>query len=132
MIFDSTATMTDAGQLRKAMVNAGFLDATVSVDTFADRNKRKMKVEYNLHAGMPHIIRSVNYEFPNDTPPLTDNEGFRPFHRQTRDPLDISLLETQRELLTTRLRSNGYYAFGKEFITFNADTTEGSHDAPSR
>lgn len=64
VIFDSTATMTDAGQLRKAMVNAGFLDATVSVDTFADRNKRKMKVEYNLHAGMPHIIRSETMSFP--------------------------------------------------------------------
>lgn len=128
VIFDSTATMTDAGQLRKAMVNAGFLDATVSVDTFADRNKRKMKVEYNLHAGMPHIIRSVNYEFPNDTLRSLIMKDSARFTVRPGDPLDISLLETQRELLTTRLRSNGYYAFGKEFITFNADTTEGSHD----
>lgn len=128
VIFDSTTSLSDAEQLRKAMVNAGFLDASVSIDTVANRKKRKMKVEYDLTAGKPHMIRTVDYAFPNDTLRQLIMQDSNHFTVRPGDPLDISLLETQRDLLTTRLRNHGYYAFGKEFITFNADTTEGSYD----
>ena len=67
VIFDSTATVADAAQLRKAMMNAGFLDAEVSIDTTANRKKKKMRVEFDLAPGKPHVIRSVSYQFPNDT-----------------------------------------------------------------
>lgn len=128
VIFDSVATEADASQLRKAMMNAGFLNATASIDTISNRHKRKMKVEYNLIAGRPHVIRSVEYNFPNDTLRDIIMKDSSHFIVKPGDRLDISLLETQREFLTTRLRNHGYYAFGKEFITFNADTTENSFD----
>lgn len=128
VIFDSTATVADAAQLRKAMMNAGFLDAEVSIDTTANRKKKKMRVEFDLAPGKPHVIRSVSYQFPNDTLRNLIMKDSLHFTVRPGDPLDISLLETQRDLLTTRLRNHGYYAFGKEFITFNADTTEGSLD----
>ena len=128
VIFDSVMASADAEQLRKAMVNAGFLNASVSMDTVPDRKKRKMKVNYNLNPGSPHMIRSVSYEFPNDTLRNIIMNDSDHFIVHPGDPLDISLLESQRDHLTNRLRNHGYYAFGKEFITFNADTTENSYD----
>ncbi len=128
VIYDATATDADASQLQKAMQNAGFLEASVKVDTVANPRKKKMKVIYDLDAGKPHIIRSIDYKFPNDTLQNLIMEDSAHFTVRPGDPLDITRLETQRELLTTRLRNRGYYAFGKEFITFNADTTEGSLD----
>jgi len=128
VIFSPMSTVSDAEQLRKAMMNAGFLNAKVSVDTIKNRRKRKMRVEYNLEAGAPHMIRSVSYQFPSDTLRNIIMEDSLHFTVRPGDPLDISMLETQRDLITSRLRDRGYYAFGKEFITFNADTTEGSYD----
>lgn len=128
VIYDSSATDVDAAQLRKAMVNAGFLSAEVDVDTIGNPRKKKMKVEYNLHPGAPHVIRSINYAFANDTLRNLVMADSSHFILRPGDPLDLSRLELERDLITTRLRNNGYYAFGKEFITFNADTTAGSYN----
>lgn len=126
VIYDSAATAADAKQLLRAMTNAGYLASKVNVDSFPDRRNRKMKIRYNLDAGKPHIISKVDYIFPNDTLReiiLADSASFtvRP-----GSPLDINLLENQREIITTRMRNRGFYAFGKEFVTFNADTAAGS------
>ena len=128
VVFDSLATESDAEQLRKAMVNAGYLGAQVTTDTLANHKKRKMKVKFGLNPGRAHVIRSIQYEFPNDTLREIVMRDSDRFAIRPGDPLDRSLLETQRDLITTRLRNRGYYAFGKEFITFNADTTAESLD----
>ncbi|MDE6717374.1 MAG: BamA/TamA family outer membrane protein [Muribaculaceae bacterium] len=128
VVYDPANSVSDAEQLRKAMVNAGFLKASVDIDTVENAKKRKMKVIYNLHPGSPYVIRNIDYVFPNDT---LRNIVMRDSNRMILKPgnlLDRSLLESERDLMTTRLRNRGYYAFGKEFITFNADTTEGSLD----
>lgn len=128
VIYDSAATAEDARQLLKAMENAGFLNATVKIDTLGNREARKMKVKYEIDAGRPHRIRSINYVFPNDTLRSLIMADSARFTVAEGDMLDRSELELQRELITTRLRNRGYYAFGKEFISFNADTTQGSYD----
>lgn len=128
VVFDYANTLSDAAQLRKAMVNAGFLKAGVKIDTISNSKKRKMKVEYTLNPGEPYIIRNINYVFPNDTlRNLIMRDSMRMIVRPG-DMLNRTDLESERDLITTRLKNRGYYAFGKEFITFNADTTEGSRD----
>ncbi len=127
-IYEPAGTLSDAEQLRKAMINAGFLNAEVKVDSAPNRKKRKMSVEYELNPGKPHLIRNIEYKFANDTLRQLVMKDSARFVIRPGDPLDLSLLETQRDLVTTRLRNHGYYAFGKEFIIFNADTTAGSTD----
>ena len=128
VIFSMTDTESDAMQLKKAMVNSGFLKAEVKIDTIPNQKKRKMKVVYDLNAGDPYRIRSIQYLFPNDSlRNLVMRDSSRLILREG-DPLDRAMLDSERELITTRMRNHGYYAFGKEFITFNADTTEGSRD----
>lgn len=129
VIYNPEDVASDALQLQKAMVNSGFLHAAVEVDTIVDSLKRKAKVLYNLEPGKPHTIRSIEYIFPNDTLRQLIMADSARFTVIPGKPLDRSVLEAQRELITTRLRNHGYYAFGKEYITFNADTTEGNFEA---
>ncbi|MDE6683263.1 MAG: hypothetical protein K2J87_07545, partial [Muribaculaceae bacterium] len=51
VVYDYNNAISAAEQLRKAMVNSGFLRASVGIDTIANHKKRKMKVCYNLHPG---------------------------------------------------------------------------------
>ena len=53
VIYDSLLTATSARQLRTAMINRGYMDATVEVDTTLRGNKR-IGVEYVIHTGHPH------------------------------------------------------------------------------
>lgn len=127
VIYDRAATESDSAQLVRAMNNAGFLGAGVRLDSTVDKKGRKIKLTYNLDAGEPHVIESISYTFPNDTlRSLIMRDSLR-FIIRPGDRLDRDRLEAQREWITERLRNRGYWAFSKEFITFNADTTEGSH-----
>lgn len=126
VVYDSALTQAGEDQLLKAMVNKGFLGAQVTTDTFVDEKKRKMKVEYTLNPGNPHVIRTIDYSFPDSALQRLVMRDSSRFIVKPGEKLDRTLLETQREIITQIMRNSGYYGFAKEYITFNADTTEGS------
>ena len=127
VVYDSTLMQASVEQLEKAMVNKGFLYASVTADTLKNPEKKKIKVNYLVNPGTQFRIDSVDYVFPDST--------FRNLVMADSDklivrpgiPLDRSMLETEREYIANLLKNQGYYGFSKEFITFNADTTEGSN-----
>lgn len=128
VVFDSALTEASVLQLRKALDNKGYLHARVEADTVFDNRKRKARVNYRLYPGEPYRVRSVDYTFSNDTIRELVMADSDRFVVRSGDLLDRSLLESQREIITDRLRNRGFFAFSKEFITFNADTTAGSRD----
>lgn len=126
VIFDYSQAENSAHQLQLAMINKGYMDATVTIDTTMYPKKKKIDVNYIIHAGKPHIISSIKYEIPDtaisrivlrDSTRRSINSG----DRLNRDDLDA-----ERTLILERLRNNGYYAFKKDYITFIADTTAGN------
>lgn len=125
VIYDSVKTEQSARQLRLALINRGFNDATVSVDTVPRRNKKKMEVIYTLHPGNPHVIRSVNYEFLDPTLRDPILEDKRTLTATPGNLLNRNTLEEERVNITRHLRNKGYYAFSKEYITYIADTLAG-------
>lgn len=126
VVYDKEAMESDSLQLLRAMRNAGFLGASVKVDSFPDSRHRKIKLKYQLNAGNPHIINSIAYEFPDDTlGRIIMADSMRMLVRPGQR-LDRNQLESQRQYITERLRNRGYWAFNKEYISFNADTTTGS------
>ena len=128
VIYDDALTQTSELQLRQALINKGYMNATVDVDTALNARGDKMTVTYNLHPGEAHVIRSLSYEIGDsavwrvimaDSVNFTVAEG---------DLFDRTALDEERTRLTNRLRAAGYYAFAKEYITFVADTAENSLD----
>lgn len=126
VVYDSTLMNISVEQLEKAMVNKGFLYATASADTIKNDKKKKIKVKYMVDAGPQFILDSLDYSFPDSVFQDLVMSDSRHLILHPGMPLDRSLLETQREQIANLLKNNGYYGFSKEFITFNADTTEGS------
>ena len=55
VIYDSQLTDQSARQLQLALVNRGYNDVSVEVDTVSDGNK-KMTVNYLLRPGQPHKV----------------------------------------------------------------------------
>lgn len=128
VILDHDLTEQSRRQLQLALINRGYTNATVEVDSVFRRDDRKVNLVYKINAGAPHIISSVNYEF--DDPSLgevilSDSAEFTiaPGTLLNRDSL-----ENERVLITRRLRDKGYYTFAKEQITFVADTSSTSRN----
>lgn len=127
VVYDNTLTEQSVIQLHRALENKGYLKSKVNVDTFINEKKRKINVEYTLTPGTPHTIKNISYEYPNDTIKSILSSDTTLLLVRSGDKLDRDLLEAQRVKFTERLQNHGYYAFSKDFITFNADTTENNY-----
>lgn len=128
VIFDHDLTEQSRRQLELALVNKGYTNTHVTVDSVFNRKDRKVELIYHINSGEPHIIRNIAYEF--DDPGIgevimADKEEFT---IAEGTPLNRDLLENERVSITSRLRDKGYYNFAKEQITFIADTTATSKD----
>ncbi len=121
VIYDSLLTATSARQLRTAMINRGYMDATVEVDTTLRGNKR-IGVEYVIHTGHPHYIASVQYDIPDTAIRRLIFADSTRFGIESGSIFDRKRLDDLRASITENLRNNGYYDFNKDNITFIADT----------
>lgn len=125
-IYNHELTLASQNALTTMLSNRGYMAAKVSVDTVINAKKKKIDVNYKITTGEPHYINSVTYNIPNDTLReiiLADTINSK---IKVNTIFDRNVLSEQRDAITRSLREKGYYAFNKEYITFSADTTEGS------
>ena len=128
VIYDSLLTEAGRRQLETAMVNRGFMEANVTVDTVADRGRKRIDVTYNITTGSPHIISSFTIESEDpEIKELIDSVMVAPLVREG-EMFDRTMLDDARNRVTAMLRDRGYYAFNKEAIGFIADTAAASKE----
>lgn len=127
VIFDRELTEASRRQLEQAMINRGYLDATVTVDTVV-RGPKRMEVDFDIEPGKPFVITSINYNIPDpavshivlaDTSASDIHVGML---------LDRTALDNERGRITSILRNAGYFEFNREFINYTADTVAGSRN----
>lgn len=128
VILDSTLTAASARQLRQAMINGGYMDATVRVDSLLRPDKKKAELTYRITPGQPHRVRSIAYDVADSTIRRIVTRDSARIDLRPGTPFDRDKLEELRVNIAQRLQRRGYYAFTKEYITFVADTAAGSRD----
>lgn len=128
VIFSEELTEASVRQLRQAMVNRGFMDATVDADTILRPGKKKAEVVYTVTAGTPHRLRSMTYEIADSAVAAIVMADSAAFTLRPGSLLDRDLLDAERQRISMTLRNRGYYDFTKDYITFLADTAAGSYD----
>jgi outer membrane protein assembly factor BamA len=129
VIYDPDLTEASAVQLQRALVNRGYMDATVRIDTVGHPKKKKIDVNYSITAGLPHRITTISYEIADNAVDslIRDNAD----QKQSLKPGDIfdrNRLDEYRGELTAMMRDHGYYAFTKDDVRFVADNVAGSKE----
>lgn len=128
-VYDPALTAQSVAQMRKALMNKGYLSAEVEVDSMVNVKKRKIDLRYILHPGPRHRISKFTVDIPDTAIRSIVMADSMHFAVRVGDPLDRALITAQREAVTARLRNHGYHNFVKENISFTADTTESSREA---
>lgn len=118
VIFSQEDMEASCLQLSKALSNMGYMHAHIHADTTS--HNRRMLVTYNIKTNEPFYIDTILYDIPHHA--IDSIVHSQPSFIQEGMLLDRSLLSQERDRLTSLIRKGGYYAFGKEMITFNADT----------
>lgn len=128
VIYDAELTEASRRQLEQALINRGYLDATVTADTIAVPGKKRMEVRYTIDTGRPHRITAINYNI--DDPAVSHivlaDTTLSELH--TGMPLDRTVLDNERARIAGILRNAGYFEFNREYINYTADTVAGSKD----
>ena len=126
VIYDDELTEASARQLRQAMINKGYMDATVTIDTAGNTARKRMQVRYDISPGRPHTIGAMAYDIPDSAiRRIVLGDTARLVSMQPGALFDRNALDNDRALITERLRNHGYYGFNREYITFVADTAAG-------
>ena len=120
VIYDAGLTDYSKNALATALHSKGYLHAKVAVDTVI--KKKKINLTYHLMPGNRSYIRNINYYFDDDrlrNEVLKDTAASNLYKGA---PLDVSILQAERNRIVENLRNNGYYKLNKEYISFRADT----------
>ena len=122
VIYDPELTAASANQLKLALVNQGYMDTEVSVDTITDG--KKIEVDYHIAPGEPHYIAGITYNIPDDSLRNIIMNDSSEFILHNGALFNRNDMEEERTKIATRLREKGYFGVNKEYITYTADTTE--------
>ncbi len=128
VVYDTVLTAASRRQLEQAMINRGYLGAKVTVDTFANEKRQRMRVEYHISPGEPHTLASINTEIADSAIRGYVERTERATLLHEGDLLNLDNLEAERSRIASGLRNHGYFDFKKDYIGFVADTVAGSRD----
>ena len=126
VIFDTLQARLSCEDLKTAMLNLGYMNSSVSLQTKV--KGKKLKAIYTLTPGPSFYIGKVDYDIQDDSiarilkMDIPANRGLKPGMKFV-----VSVLDNERKRITSILEDNGYYRFHKDFIQYTADSIRGSN-----
>jgi len=113
-----------AEQLLTYLHNKGFYDAKVEVNSRLRDHSRKIDLKFLIQAGPQFKIDQVNYQIEDTVIRNLFRQEYVPERLKTGSPLDMVLLDNERDSIIHFFKNKGYYHFSKPMLYIEADTTE--------
>lgn len=124
VIYDSLEAARSCADLRLAMQNMGYMNSYVDFETQV--RGRKLKAIYTLHPGDPYRISSFRYDIPDSAVAQVLAPVFGTGDQQVGEVFTVSSLDNLRKRIATVLNDSGFYRFHKDFVTYTADSLQGT------
>lgn len=128
VILDTSMTAASCREMEKYLGNIGYFYSDVSYDVRYKKRNHKAHLTYTVTPSTPYRIRNFNYEV--EDPELAEwiRKGERDVVVKPGDIYNVYELDEERERLTRFLNDNGYYAFVKDYIFFEVDSSLGTKE----
>lgn len=124
VVYDSIEAARSCADLRLAMQNMGYMNSYVDFETQV--RGRKLKAIYTLHPGDPYRISSFRYDIPDSAVAQVLAPVFGTGDQQVGEVFTVSSLDNLRKRIATVLNDSGFYRFHKDFVTYTADSLQGT------
>lgn len=124
VVYDSLEAARSCADLRLAMQNMGYMNSYVDFETQV--RGRKLKAVYTLHPGDPYRISSFRYDIPDSAVAQVLAPVFGTGDQQVGKVFTVSSLDNLRKRIATVLNDSGFYRFHKDFVTYTADSLQGT------
>lgn len=129
VLLDSTLTEKSIQNLTTYLQTKGYFSSTVRCDVDTTRRKRRAELTYVITQGPPTRIRSIEYEFrDNSLRSIVLSDSARSLLSEG-NVLDITRLDAERERIASYLNNRGYFDFTVNNISYQVDTLGHNHEA---
>lgn len=132
VLLDMSLTDKSVENLKIYMDSRGYFSSRVSYEVDTLRRRRRAYVTYRPVQGQPYRISSITYDFRDRflRQIILPDTVHTLLHRG--EIFDISVLDAERERITTFLKERGYYNFTVSNIEYVADTLANNYDVALR
>lgn len=124
VVYDSIQAERGRIRMQDALFNMGYLHANVHKTDIYHRHK--VHVRYDLQPGQRYHVDSLTTQVQDDAIAREIQRIDKASLLHKGMPFDANILNQERARITSHLTNNGYYAFNRDFIRFEADTTSKS------
>jgi len=125
VIYDMLQAEASSAEMKRALVNAGYLNAQVKVSSI-NSSRPKTTLRYNLNPGKMFVVDTVrlNIQDKGIEPIIFDNQ--KETFLVPGMNLDADILNKERSRIVELMRKHGYFRFNRDYVSFVADTIYGS------
>jgi len=120
VVYDDFLKTKSTKQLLQYLNNKGYYKAIVSDTT--EYWKKKAKVKYRINTNEVYQINNIEYQFEDDGVKQIVLDNSNNSLIKTGSPLDVDLLQSERNRITNFMNNHGYYYFSKEYIYYEVDS----------
>ena len=125
VIYDSNKAQRTLNDILQVLNNEGYLKAAIAQHN--DTTENKISVNYEVTTGPMYFIRNIKREIADSAlNAIINNADTANSLLHQGMQYNSSVLNNERNRITSTLRNMGYYHFNKDYIKYTADTCKGS------
>jgi outer membrane protein assembly factor BamA len=121
-VFNSTLAEQSTDQLLTYLHNKGYYNAKVDFTSEIHKKSRKTDIRYNIKSGQQFHINDIEYEIQDSVIRRVLFDGYKPESLKKGAPLDLELLDNERDKIIRFFKNKGYYHFSKPMLFIEVDT----------
>lgn len=125
VIYDPLMAEASCADMRRSLVNSGYLNAQVSASAKNSR-RSKAKITYSLEPGKMFVVDTVRITVQDSIIERIINDNIKQSLLVPGMNLDAGVLNDERNRIVDLVHRYGYFRFNRDYISFVADTARGS------
>lgn len=121
-IYNQVLADQSTEQLLTYLHNKGYYHARVEVNSHINERSRKIDLKYSIRTGEQFRIDTVTHLIEDSVIRNLYDREYIPKHFRPGAPLDMELLDIERDSIIRFMKDRGFYHFSKPMLFIEADT----------
>jgi outer membrane protein assembly factor BamA len=129
VLLDTVLMNRSSEQIELYLKNHGYFNASVRDSVIeVSSNSKMLNAGFILDAKTPYTIKSLNLKIEDQTVENLVESNIKSSLIQVGDLYQTDVIDAERDRITENLKNSGYYAFVRNFISFEADSALGTNE----
>ncbi|HNP07004.1 MAG TPA: BamA/TamA family outer membrane protein [Cyclobacteriaceae bacterium] len=124
-VYDSSNIALTAEKLTDYLFTRGYFEATADIEK--SEKGKKVSINYHVNPKAAYFYDSITYQIEDQKIKSLYEKNLNSSLIKKGDQFNQNVLNQERERIDNLLKDNGYYAFGRDYVEFDIDSTYGGY-----